>query len=68
MLRTIAAIVRDGKIELLERVPLTEGSTVLVTLLPGEQEQHFWLQASEHALATVWENAEDDVYAKLLKK
>ena len=41
---------------------------MLVTLLPGEQEQHFWLQASEHALATVWGNAEDDVYAELLKK
>jgi hypothetical protein len=35
--------------------------TVLV-----EDEQTFWQQASESSLKRVWDNPEDDIYAKLL--
>ena len=55
-----------GKIEPLEQVDLTEGSKVLVTLLPDD-EVEFWLQASQATLDTIWDNPEDDVYAQLLK-
>jgi hypothetical protein len=74
MLRTVWAVIRDGKIELLEPVPLSEGAKVLVTMLPDEDEQQYWLQVSQprergqRALADIWENAEDDVYAELLQK
>ena len=68
MLRTVWAVIREGKIELLEPVPLSEGAKVLVTMLPDEDEQQFWLQVSQRALADIWENTEDDVYAELLQK
>lgn len=66
MPNTIRAIVREGKIELLEKVELPEGTEVLVTPLSGETD--FWLRASEGSLAEVWDNLEDDVYAELLEK
>jgi hypothetical protein len=37
---------------------------VLVTLMP-EDENFFWLGASGKSLASVWDNAADDAYAKL---
>ncbi|MEH2002365.1 hypothetical protein [Nostoc sp.] len=65
MLKTLWAIVRQGKIELLESEELPEGTRVLVTLLPDD-ETEFWLQTSQTSLSSVWDNAEDDVYAQLL--
>jgi hypothetical protein len=67
MLNTLWAVVREGKIELLESTTLTEGSKVLVTLLPDE-ESEFWLLASQSSLDKIWDNDEDDVYAELLKE
>ena len=67
MLHTIYGMVHDGKIEPTEPVDLPEGATVLVTLLPTEDET-FWLAASQSSLDSVWESPEDDVYAELLKK
>ncbi len=66
MQNTIRAVVREGKIELLEEVDIPEGTEVLVTPLIDEPE--FWLGASESALDSVWDNSEDDVYAELLEK
>ncbi|MDG2990303.1 hypothetical protein L3556_05040 [Candidatus Synechococcus calcipolaris G9] len=60
------ATVRQGKIELLESAELVEGARVLVTVLPDD-ENYFWLEASQASLDTVWNNAEDDVYAQLLQ-
>lgn len=65
MLKTLWATVRQGKIELLESAELPEGTKVLVTLLPDD-ENEFWLQASQKSLDAVWDNAEDDIYAQLL--
>lgn len=67
MLKTVWAVVREGKIELLENATLPEGSRVLVTLMPDEDEQQFWLEASASSL-TEWDNTEDDIYAELLQK
>ncbi len=68
MLRTVWAVVHEGKIELLEDTPLPEGGKVLVTVLPGEDEDPFWLRVGESALAEVWGNPEDDMYAELLQE
>jgi len=65
MLNTIRAVVREGKIELLEDVEIPEGTEVLVTPL---METEFWLKASESSLNSVWDNPEDDVYASLLEE
>ena len=65
MLSTIHAVVRDGKIELLEPVSLPDGALVLVTVLTDD-ERTFWQQSSESAINRVWDNAEDDIYAELL--
>jgi hypothetical protein len=66
MLNTIRAVVREGKIELLEKVEIPEGTELLVTPLINEPE--FWLKASESSVDSVWDNSEDDVYAELLDK
>ena len=65
MLNTIRAVMREGKIELLEDVEIAEGTEVLVTPLV---ETEFWLTASESALSSIWDNTEDDVYATLLEE
>ena len=67
MLQTAWAVVREGKIELVDDIPLPEGAKVIVTLLTEEDESQFWLSASEHSLAEIWENVEDDIYAELLQ-
>jgi len=67
MLNTAWAIVREGKIELLEHVDFPEGRKVLVTLLPDE-DTLFWLHTSQVSLDVIWDNTEDDVYAQLLEK
>lgn len=67
MLNTLWAVVREGKIELLESASLSEGTKVLVTLLP-EEESEFWLLASQSSLDSIWNNDEDDVYAELLQE
>ena len=55
MLNTVTAVVRDGKIELLERVELPEGSRLLVTVLP-DGEVAFWRAASEASLNRIWDS------------
>ena len=64
--RKFGAVVREGKIELLEQVEIPEGTEVLVT--PLVDESGFWLNASESSLDSIWDNVEDDVYAELLEK
>ena len=66
MMNTVKAVVREGRIQLLEQVNIPDGTEVLVTILSDEAE--FWLQASESSLAVVWDNEEDDVYEQLLKR
>ena len=67
MLKTVWAVVREGKVELIDKTPLPEGALVLVTLLPQEEEGQFWMQASQASLAEVWDNPQDDIYAQLLQ-
>ena len=65
MLNTIRAVVREGRIELLEEVEIPEGTEVLVTPLV---EAEFWLKVSESSADSVWDNSEDDVYTGLLEE
>jgi hypothetical protein len=65
MLSTIHAVVRNGKIELLEPISLPDGAHVLVTIL-RDDDHVFWQQASESAIKQIWDNTEDDIYAELL--
>ncbi|HXU38694.1 MAG TPA: hypothetical protein VN937_20230 [Blastocatellia bacterium] len=66
MVTTVKAIVREGKIELLEQADIPEGTEVLVTILSDDAE--FWLRASDSSLASIWANNEDDVYEQLLTR
>ena len=65
MSNAIRAVVRGGRIELLEKVEIPEGTEVLVTPL---DEAEFWLKVSDSSADSVWDNSEDDVYADLLEK
>lgn len=67
MLNTVRAVVRQGKIELLEQVAVPDGTELLVTILPTDESQ-YWLGCSQTTLDRIWDNPEDDVYAELLKK
>ena len=66
MLNTVRAVVRAGRIELLESMDLPEGASALVTLLLKE-DVPFWSEVSDAALRGIWDNTEDDVYARLLQ-
>jgi hypothetical protein len=66
MLSTFWAVVREGKIELLEEIEVPEGTKVLVTLFSNESAE-FWLKVSEESLDKIWDNPEDDVYEELLE-
>lgn len=63
MFNTIRGVVRGGKIELLERTDIPEGTGVLVTIISDDM--LFWLGASQPSLASVWDNTEDNVYEQL---
>lgn len=65
MSNSIRAIVREGRIELLEQIEIPEGTEVLVT--PLNEEADFWSKASEDSIDAIWNNSEDDVYAELLE-
>ena len=67
MLKTPLAIVKQGKIEIPEQLELSEGTRVLITVLP-DKETEFWHQSSKASLDKVWDNTEDEVYAELLEE
>jgi predicted DNA-binding antitoxin AbrB/MazE fold protein len=64
MLTTVRAIMKEGKLTLLEPLDIPEGTEVLVTPLLDEAD--FYLKASESSLGKIWDNEEDDIYAELL--
>lgn len=64
MFNTVRGIAREGKIELLEKTDIPEGTDVLVTILSDDT--LFWLGVSQPSLSSVWDNTEDDVYEQLL--
>jgi len=65
---TIRAIVRDGKIVPVDDLSLADGTRLLVTFVPDDDESGFWQEVDQDALGTVWNNDQDDVYAQLLKE
>jgi hypothetical protein len=67
MYPTLPAEIRKGRINLLEKTKIPEGTRLLVTIIP-EDEKRFWLNASQTSLKKVWGNQDDDVYEKLLGK
>jgi hypothetical protein len=67
MYPTLPAEIRKGRINLLEKTKIPEGTRLLVTIIP-EDEKNFWLNASQTSLKKVWDNQDDDVYEKLLGK
>ncbi len=67
MLKTHLAIIKNGKIQIQEPTEYPEGTKVLVTVLP-ENEDQFWFRLSQPALDEIWGNHEDDIYELLLQK
>ena len=49
----------------MESAELPEVLRVLATVLPDDEAQ-LWVNASQTSLDAVWDNTEDDVYARLL--
>jgi hypothetical protein len=65
MLNSLWAVVHDGRIELTEPAELLDGSVVLVTVV-SQGDDSYGQQASMASLYSVWDNAEDVVYAQRL--
>jgi predicted DNA-binding antitoxin AbrB/MazE fold protein len=65
MQEPIRAVITAGRIQPLDELSLPEGTEVLVTVIPSEDD--FWLRASTVSLNSTWDNSEDDVYAELLE-
>lgn len=65
MAEALLGVVKQGHIDLLQPADLPDGTRVLVTLVPCEDDG-FWRDASQTSLAAIWGNEEDDVYAGLL--
>ena len=62
----LRAVVRDGRIEVLDPVELPEGTRLQIAVL-GEDDQQFWQGVNQVSLDAIWNNPEDDIYAQLLK-
>jgi hypothetical protein len=67
MPKTVWATFSQGKVELSEPIAIPDGTRILVTILPDD-ENEFWIKASQTSLAAVWDNDEDDIYAQLLQR
>ncbi len=67
MLDAVRAVVKNGKVHILENINMSEEANFLVTILSTEEAQ-FWLNASEESLHSVWDNEEDNIYEELLQK
>ena len=63
-MKTFNGIVKNGKIELPPDEQLPEGAQVTVIIT---EDTNFWTEASESALAKIWDNTEDDIYDQLLR-
>ncbi len=68
MITTVWGVVQQGKVELPSDLSLADGSRVLVTSMTSDEERDFWFRASQTSLDKIWNNAQDDVYAELLKE
>ena len=68
MTTTVEAIYENGKLLLLQPLPLPENSHVVVTIESRDTEREEWLKLSEQSLTKVWDNADDDVFNELLSK
>lgn len=68
MLETARAVVHEGRIELLDPLPFSEGTEVVVSAIPHGEEGQFWTRVSETTLDALWNNSEDDIYAELLQR
>ena len=66
MQERIRAVVKEGRIEPIEKLDVPNGTELLVTILSNGDD--FWLNASEPSLKAIWDNPEDDVYAELLER
>ena len=67
MIHTTWAVVREGRLELVEPLDLPEGAKVLVSIPSRDEDADFWREASRETLDAAWDNREDDVYAELLE-
>ncbi len=65
MINTIEAIVKDGQFVPIKSISLPDGTKAIVTIM-GDEDNDFWMSASEESLDAIWNNNEDDIYAELL--
>lgn len=67
MMKTLWGVLHSGKIELAEPTEMPDGTKALVTFLP-DADAEFWQGVSLISLKEIWDNPEDDIYARLLTR
>jgi hypothetical protein len=67
MLRTIQTRIKHGQILLSKDINIPDDTLIFVSFKDNSSDDYF-LKASESALDKIWDNSEDDIYEKLLKK
>jgi len=65
---TVRAVVKDGRIQLLEPIEIADGTEVLVTVPTDDDDREFLMRITEQAFAATWDNPEDDAHGELLKE
>jgi hypothetical protein len=65
---TVRAVVKDGRIQLLEPIEIADGTEVLVTVPTDDDDREFLMRITEQAFAAIWDNPEDDAHGELLKE
>ncbi|CAN5359353.1 hypothetical protein BH24GEM3_BH24GEM3_11720 [soil metagenome] len=68
MMTTVRAVVKDGRIQLLEPIEIADGTEVLVTVPTDDDDREFLMRITEQAFAAIWDNPEDDAHGELLKE
>lgn len=67
MYQTLTAEIKNGRIQLVDKVKIPEGVRVLVTVMQDD-DGVFWQNASQSTLKKIWDNKDDDVYEILAGK
>ena len=69
MTTTVEAVYQNGKLILMNPLPLQESAHVLITIQSQDgqdSERAAWAALSEQALMKAWDNPGDDVFDELL--
>jgi len=67
MIKTIKTRYKKGRVLMDKDINIPDDSVIYISYVNNE-ENNFYLSASQTALDKIWDNEEDDIYENLLNK